>query len=178
MVFLFPPAPTTVVAGTTVFTKDLWNNGPAEIDAWFNDPPRCVLQQTVAQSIPNNADTPVAFDQVIYDNRHGMSADGTTWTVPANGIYLVTTTSNLAWTGAANCFVASHIVNPGRSTFAATEIPATPGPVRFQFNVAALISLGVSDRIQLRLYQNSGGTQPTGTVGIGCRLSARWICGQ
>ena len=169
------PPPVTVVAGKTVFTEDLWNNGPAALAGWIGDPPRCVLQQTVAQSIPNNADTPVAFDQVVYDNHDGRSGDGTTWFAPANGVYLVTATSNLAWSGAPNAFVSNHITVANQGTWASTEIPADPPPVRFQFNLGALIPLGAGGGIQLRIYQNSGAAKPTGFIATGCRLHARWI---
>jgi hypothetical protein len=169
-----PPSPVTVT-GTTVFSKNLWNNGPAALDAWMRDPPRTMLAQTVAQSIPNNADTAIAFDRVIYDNYTGRNAAGTTWTAPAAGVYLVTGLSNLAWTGAANCFVGNHLAVVGKTTWAAIEQPASPGPVRFQFSLAALIPLAAGDGVQLRIYQNSGAAQPTGFVTGGCRLTARWI---
>lgn len=169
-----PPTPVTV-NGTTVFSKTLWNNGPAALDRWAGDPPRAVLLQSVAQSIPNNADTAVAFDQVIYDNYNGRSTDGRTWIAPAAGVYLVTATSNLAWTGASGAFVGNHLAVVGKTTWAATEIPAAPGPVRFQFNLGALLPLGLGDGLQLRIYQNSGTAQPTGFVGCGCRMSVRCI---
>ncbi|GAA2018876.1 hypothetical protein GCM10009839_13900 [Catenulispora yoronensis] len=175
MAAVLVPAPVTVVGGVTVFTKDLWNNGPALADAWLRDPPRAILAQTVSQSIPTGVDTPVAFDQVIVDNRAGRSSDGTAWSAPAAGIYLVTATSNLAWNGAAGAFVGNHITATGQGTCAATEIPATPGPARFQYNLGALIALNAGDAIQLRIFQNSGQPLPTGFSATGSRLNARWI---
>ncbi len=170
---LLPAAAT--VTGTTVFSKDLWNNGPAALDQWLGDPPRAILAQTVAQSIPNNTDTPVAFDQAVYDNHDGRNAAGTAWVAPAAGVYLVAATSNLAWTGASGCFVGNHLAVVGKTTWAAVELPASPGPVRFQFSLAALIPMAAGDGVQLRIYQNSGAAQPTGFITSACRLSARWI---
>lgn len=170
-----PPSAATVT-GTTVFSKDLWDNGPAALDAWLRDPPRAILAQTVAQSIPNDtANTPIAFDQVIYDNYNRRSADGTSWAAPAAGVYLVTALSNLAWTGADNCYVGNRLSVLGGTSWAVIEQPASPGPVRFQFSLAALIPLALGDGVQLRIYQNSGTAQPTGFVTGGCRLTARWI---
>ncbi|MBS2531572.1 hypothetical protein KGQ20_02175 [Catenulispora sp. NF23] len=169
-----PPA-TAAASSNAVFTSAMWDTGPAALNSWMSDPPRVMLAQTVAQSIQDNANTAVAFDQVVYDNYQGRNAAGDTWYAPAAGVYLVSAVSNLAWTGAAGAFIGNTVAVVGKATWAAYEIPSTPSPVRFQLCLNALIPMVAGDGVQLRIYQNSGAAQPTGFITTGCRMSARWI---
>lgn len=168
-----PPTVATVNTGD-VFTEALWNGGPQAIDQWMGGVPQAVMAQTVAQSIPNNAATPVAFDHTVRDNYAGFTS-GTSFYPAAAGLYLVQATANLAWTGAAGKAVGAYLIASGTTTWAATEVPATSAQARFQISLAALIPMATTDYLQLRLFQNSGTAQPTGLTDCACRISARWI---
>src|SRR5438132_270647 len=98
------------------------------------------MVQTVAQSIPNNAATPVSFDHALRDNYGGYTSH-TNYYVPAAGVYLVQATTNLAWTGASSKAIGVYLIVSGTTTWAAIELPASPSPARFQIAIAALIPM-------------------------------------
>jgi len=172
-------APPTIAAvtGTTVFTSDLWNTkGPAALDAWMRNPPHAVLAQTVAQSIPHGLPTVVALDAVLVDNYNGAGTpQGSGYTAPASGVYLVSAVTNLAWGGGAGNAVGASLNLNNQTSWGAYYCATNPAPVRFQHPVSALIPMKAGDWVQLALFQNSGAAQPTGFVATGCRMSIRWI---
>ena len=173
--------PTTITAASgAVFASATWNASPAAVDAWMRNPPQALLQQTVAQSIPNsNSTVTVSFDTTLRDNYsgHQMVATGDAYVAQAPGVYHVTGMLNLAWNGAGA--PAGAVVNPSLITrtaeWAQLWILASPPPVRFQQSLSALIPMAVGDYVQLQVWQTSGAAQPTGFVTCGSRMSVRWI---
>lgn len=161
------PLPTAPVTDTwplrtssQVFADDM-NTELANAVTFLTAPPAFAGRQlTSAQSIPNNADTNVALETILYDNYSGFN-DNTfkKWTVPAGcaGVYLAlggvafnagSTTSN---------FIAKLNVNNG-TFYTGSAFPSaassTCAPI-----VADLLILNDGDTVAIAGNQNTGVSQ-------------------
>lgn len=136
----------------------------------------CVLQQGVAQSLPNSTSTAITFDSetVDYDNGHSTVTATDTYTVQTTGWYLISGTAAFASnaTGVRQAWIAKNgTAIPG--AFAQNNAAAaTPTPVP----VAATIEFfNAGDTIKLFGWQNSTGALLTSVASdVRSRLVVEW----
>lgn len=121
----------------------------------------CVVQNSVVQSIPNNANTAATFNTDVYDplNMHNTAANQTRVVVPWSGWYIcqgvIGWANNATGTRRAAIFVNGTIVTGAQISLSTINdgisipIPAVP----------ALLTAG--QFIEVHIFQNSGGALDT-----------------
>jgi hypothetical protein len=133
-----------------------------------------VWRQAAAQSIPNGAWTPVAFDTMDLDT-HGVHqpANPSRFTAPNAGWYALSGQCDwvLNATGAREL---KFLINGGGSSLAKAMVMAVNG-YDTALAVATESFLSAGDYVELMAWQNSGGALSTsGTDGLP-RFTARWV---
>ncbi|MFG3418750.1 hypothetical protein [Micromonospora sp. NPDC048063] len=164
-------------------TKATWTNGvdalsSTNLHAYLRDPlrflmnkPICRVRQTVAQSIPSNADTPLTFTTEDIDTDpdaiggHSTSTNTSRFTARYAGWYrtgggVAISTAGAGTTGfrGSSWFVNGALVSGSKLYFPNNSTAATVLPAR-----SMLVYLNEGDYIELAGYQNQGSAVNTFT---------------
>lgn len=120
--------------------------------------PLCVLRQSVAQSLANNAFTSITFDveDVDYDNGHSTSSNTSRYTAQTAGWYLAS--GAVSFTGNATGGRLVQLAVNG-SAVNGTEVGfgTVPNSGHLELVTAAkLVYLNVNDYLELQAWQTSG----------------------
>lgn len=153
------PNPRTAVAGE--FETAAYLNMLRDAINFLTRPPQARLHQAAAQSIANNAFSPIAFDSTDTDtySGHSNTTNNTRYTAQAAGTYLLMGGVSTA-TSAAGFRQLAFRVNAGTSIH---KLQGAPSPsFETALNTAASVPLNVGDYIEFGIWQNSGG--PLSTV--------------
>lgn len=152
-------APSSVVLADWVRTMRYQQGTPLSGDS---ERPIAVLRQTVAQSIPSNANQALLFDSEFIDtaNGHSTTTNTSRWTCPAGeagwywvkGQYAAASNS----TGDRMC----QLITNSTTVFAKASSVAL-GSHPTYLNCSDLIYLAVGDFVETSVYQNSGGSLNT-----------------
>lgn len=139
--------------------------------------PYAVLRQSVAQSIPNNALTPILMDSEDIDTAAGHSTTSNTarWTCPsgeagwysAAGVYVAAGTSTSG--GRLACLLVDNATRYGQAS--TTGNPGLAGGSEIAVCISDRFYLAVGDNVQLCAYQNSGGSLATSLTAMASRLT-------
>lgn len=143
------------------------------------DPPVFTGTQTTAQSIPNNAFTPVTIDSEVTDTAggHDNTTNPTRYTCQVAGVYLLSgvvvfpTTA----TGTRGCSIG---LNGSVNGIAGSEalIAPSPGFATTIVTPPTYQRLAVGDYVSLLAFQNSGAALNTSSVGAArTSFSALWV---
>jgi hypothetical protein len=123
--------------------------------------PMADLRQTVGQSIPNSAWTPLLFDSESLDtaNGHSTTANTSRWTCPAGkgGWYWIK--GSYVSGGSSTGVRGVAIQGNGVTHYGQMVVPASTSTT--SLNVSDLISLSVGDYVETIAYQSSGGSLAT-----------------
>lgn len=134
-------------------------------------------RQTVAQSIPNSANTAALIDteEIDSDNAHSTVTNTSRFTAQTAGWYRYSGGFSLTGnaTGTRNLFIAK---NSGAVPGSGQDM-GVPGAATWSGCVrAGFVSLIVNDFLEIMLFQNSGGALNTVIAsGIEPNLSAQWV---
>lgn len=118
-------------------------------------------RRTNAQSVTSGSWATIVCDTDVIDN-YNMT-DGTSWTAPVDGMYLIT--AKISW--ASNSTGLRHIgvYHVASTTYAAQEVgTAVSGNVHHQ-TISAMIYLTASQAVQIHGKQTSGGSLNCGGTG-------------
>jgi hypothetical protein len=158
----------------TLITGGLWNTQFGAAAAWYLNAPMIVWRQAAAQSIPNGAWTPLAFDTIDLDT-HGvhLAAAPSRFTAPYAGWYALTGQSDWA-ANATGARELKFLINGGGTTLAKAMVMAVNG-YDTALSVATECYLSAGDYVELAAWQNAGAALSTsGTDGLP-RFTARWV---
>lgn len=156
------PAPRTWVAGEIVTAAE-FNSTIRDVDLFQLSPPILKIRQTIAQSIPNNANTPLNYDTEEVDSS-GMHSTVTN-TSRATAVYP-------GWYWGAGCYTAAASAAGIRTLQWAINGAVQNGMGSDYTTIGAGASnrlgaiggmwfLNVGDYLELSAFQNSGGALNT-----------------
>lgn len=172
-----PYAPPLVGAGGIAQSADLWTMARAtrywQGDALTGDESRpfSVLRQSVAQSIPNNALTPILFDTEDIDigSGHSTSSNTSRWTCPSTKlgwfrvIGLYAAVSNGTGMRRVAICINGTFYSGNSTTNGIAGIDTT-------LQASDLIYLNPGDYVEIHAYQTSGGSLNTSLTLSECRM--------
>lgn len=117
----------------------------------------CRVTRTTSQSIPNGADTTVAFTSEQFDNNamHNNSTNNSRITINEPGLYTVGFCGRLASASTYTSIVASIVLN-GSSTIVEHLHPGTSIGVTQRITVSTMDEFVANDYIEVVIYQTSG----------------------
>ncbi len=156
------PVYRTWVAGEIVTAAEL-NSNIRDAGNFFLARPMALLRQTVAQSIPNNTNTPITFDteDLDRDSGHSTSSNTSRYTSPTQGYFFQTGGGSTAASATGQRGVGWRQngggVNPVQTFMNTTAAGGWSGPAVpeiFFYN-------GTTDYTELYVFQNSGGALNT-----------------
>jgi len=155
-----------LVVPTPYISKTLWGDPITSRVNLLSKPPVAIVSRTgAAQSIANNADTPITFTTVVQDTIGGVaSASNTPFTLPFTGTYLLVGNAGFAsnatgvrlwwWYSSSVADVLMDI----HSQPAASGIDTGGGH-------SSIYNGFAGEQVQFRMFQNSGGALNTVTTG-------------
>ena len=119
----------------------------------FSALPGARAQSLLAQAIPNAATSILTFDTEVFDNGVNFSAPGTTFTVPTDGVYLVTT--HVLWTGNAVGYRQLGVVDNALN-FLIPSIDTVVGAVPHAQTASGILKLTAGTTLRTAVLQTSG----------------------
>lgn len=171
------PATFTAAAGS-VFTAATWNTYSRDAVAFLVAPPLFIGRQTNSQNISTSTWTAITFDteDIDRDGGHSTSSNTSRYTAQTQGYYLcsgkvafVSNSTNRRWT---RWDVNGSEINATRLSAQAANGDATEIP-----GVGRWVFLNVGDYVELKGFQDSGGTVATNvsTSGDQSLLNLQWM---
>lgn len=143
-----------------------WLNAMRDLGLAARDQPATIADRLAAQSIPNNANTLVAFDTEIFDNYGTFTATSSTIILQAAGVYVVT--GGGTWAANATGARLASIRHNGNDVNGGTwEQPALTGGAQTFMSHCATINAAIGDSVTYAVFQNSGGALNISAVRIG-----------
>lgn len=124
--------------------------------AFLQNPPGAVLRQTVAQSIPNNANTAITFDTKDFDSAGGWSSGANTrYTAQYPGRYEFSGGASFASSATGQRGIQWY-VNGTIANYANGFLNATSAGGWADAAVTQSFFLNIGDFVEMRVFQNSG----------------------
>lgn len=174
---LSPPASFTAATGGFI-TAALWNTQVRDANAYFSAPPSFRAYSTVAQSLVDQAWTPMLLDAEQFDNYggHSITTNTSRYTAPLSGIYLVTGVAAFA-SNTTNNRAVRLAVNGVAYAGTFVKTLAASGASSSAVSTTALVMLGAGDYVEVMGYQNSGAPLNTSVSGpdVFPSLTVLWV---
>lgn len=167
--------PVTKASGDGLTAAD-WNAYVRDNQEALFTPPRCLVDRSTAQSIPDVTVTSMTFDTELLDNdsMHSTTSNTSRITAKTAGLYMMTT--SVQFTGNTTGGRTVSIVLNGAQTLATSDLPSVgTGPARL--NVATLYYLDVDDYVESRVYQSSGGALNVQSTSDSPNFRVAWVGG-
>ena len=138
------------------FSAAEFNQNVRDNVEFLYEPPRCLLNHNLDQSIANNTITALSFNQEIADNdsMHSLLSNTSRVTVNTAGVYALT--ASVQFAGNTSGVRTVSIVMNGSDTLV-TQDAENLGVNPIKLNVATLYYLDVNDYVEVRVRQDSGG---------------------
>lgn len=147
-----------------------WNSNVRDAINFLLNEPSFSVHLATAQSIPNGAATPIAWDTVDEDNYSGYSIGSKTYTVPAGAGGRWIFASSLQWASNAAGSRAMELAGPNIATW--TWISASMD-ADGRMSTLWLGRLAAGAAVYVSGYQTSGGALSTGTGPAGMYFSGQ-----
>lgn len=142
------------LVGDQTPTSTDWNLLADAVDA---TPPTAVLHASAPQSITNATYTALNQDVEDLDTEDGHSGSSSTYTCLSEGWYLILVTAAFAF-HATGLRIAAIGLNGTNLTQGTTQVPTvTTGGSGTIVTGSAIVYLSISDSVDVRGYQTSGG---------------------
>lgn len=154
--------------------------GVGDVLNFLLSPPVCVLRQTVTQSIPTGAFTPLLFqtENVDSDNMHSTSANLSRLTAVTAGWYQLSGQVGhgvASTTGRRGCLWSINgTQTPGSQALISATGSGSGGTVQVATTLIAYLNAG--DYVELQAYQDSGAALSTNVAATAqSSISALWV---
>ena len=137
-------------------------------------PPMCRINQTSGQTINDATNTVLTFagEQFDTDGMHDLVTNNSRITIQTAGVYLVTGSAN--YTAGVSDDAAINILKNG-SGGNGGYVAFGPANTTAGMTTTTLLSLAVSDYLELSVYQNNSANTPRTTDTTATYLSAAWL---
>jgi hypothetical protein len=175
-----PPTQTVWVAGQVAVVQGLQaaSDGVSFLTggARVGQPrrPYCILNQTVSQSLANNASTTILFDSEEVDTDGGHSTSATTgqYAVQTSGWYDLRATVLFAANATGTRRAAFQINGTGR--FYGEQSGGAAPTYESAVNISDVVYIAAGSYVIVVALQTSGAALSTATGPQGCRLVVKW----
>ncbi len=172
------PAPPTFSPGASSTTQ---LNQLVDALNFALNPPRAEVRQGSAQAIPNNSSTSVTFnvkdldENVAGEAQHDTSTNNSRFTAVYAGWYLCSGAVCFA-ANATGVRITQWAVNGSVQNGTDVEISAVSGAVTIVPARTRKLYLAIGDYVELRAFQNSGGSLNTGvTTSNQSGMAVHWV---
>ena len=158
------------------FSAAEFNQNVRDNVEFLYEPPRCLLNHNLNQTIANNTITALLFNQEIADNdsMHSLLSNTSRITVNTAGVYALT--AAVQFDGNTTGVRTVSIVMNGSDTLV-TQDAENLGTNSIKLNVATLYYLDVNDYVEVRVRQDSGGNLDSETGAGLPNFRVAWIGG-
>lgn len=162
-------------APNDAMTAALLNGQLRDLGALVTKPPRAIVRQGTAQSIPNALFTAITWD-VEDEDTDGMHATGANSLVCVTpGVYMVA--ADVTFAPNATGFRAIRFAVNGTGIGGRASIPSPTATVSADLSVSRAVMLAVGDTLSVVAYQSSGAALNTSVTANDAQsvLSAIWM---
>lgn len=135
-------------------TSGDWNTYVRDNFEAILEPPRCLVDHSVAQAIAHNTDTSVAFNAELFDNdgMHSTTSNNNRITAKTAGLYFMSTAVQFENNSTGKRTLSLRV--NGSFTIATQETNAVSGGDT-RLNVSTVYYLNENDYVEARVFQDS-----------------------